>query len=443
MHKCRNVLLGAIILGLMPAAAIAQDEERSSLEDRIALLEAAIAELKSELAKEREDIVRVEQKADEVVTAIEVVTAANTPTNNGFRVGETRLGIGGIIDLDANVTDVAEGSIASGSIARDFYIPGATPIGGAEGQNVTDITAQASRIYFTADREVGKHNVSGRIELDFLGSLQGDERVVNSFSPRIRLAYVDVDGLRFGQDWTTFQNTAAIPESASFLVLSDGMVFIRQPLIRYTWGPWQFAIENGDTTVTSLPGARVEADSQRLPDAVVRYNMKGDYGDISFSALARELRGDVAGMVDDSKFGWALSASGRINLFEQDDIRFNIVGGEGVGRYVGLNATNAAFVSPTGELEPITTVGGLVAYRHVFGNSTWRTNFGWSGLFADNPDFSAPTVTKMIQSGFASLLFDIAPRVTVGGEALYGIREQDDGQTGDLFRFTFSTKYAF
>ncbi|MEM9234543.1 MAG: DcaP family trimeric outer membrane transporter, partial [Pseudomonadota bacterium] len=315
------------------------------------------------------------------------------------------------------------------------------PIGGDD-QTVTDFTAEASRLFVEAKREMNGQTVKGYVEMDFLGSLQGNERVSNSFSPRLRRAFVTVNGWLLGQEWSTFQNTTAIPESASFLTLSDGMVFIRQPQIRYTRGNFQIALENGDTTITSTTGARIEADSNAVPDVVLRYNAKGDYGNVSIAGIARQLRADLPGF-EEEDFGYGLSISGRLNAAGKDDIRFNLFGGEGLGRYVGLNAVNGAAVDPlTGNLEAISSYGGLIAYRHPFGD-TARVNIGYSGLWADNPDFAMPAMTKSVQSVYGAVLWDVAPKTTVGAELLLGTRENEAGDDGTLTRLTLSTKYAF
>jgi len=443
MTICFRKVLLAGAATMLPATGFAQDGD---LAERVATLEAMVEELKSELASERaetdEELVRLEAEASKAQPGVQDGSAAD-----GYSIGDTRFGFGGFVDLDAHVTHTSDGSIAGNSIARDFHIPSVTPIGGEE-STVTDFTAQASRFFFTAEDEVAGQNVSGRIELDFLGSLQGNERVSNSYSPRLRHAYLDVGNVRVGQTWSTFQNTSAIPESASFLVLSDGMVFIRQPQVRYTLGNWQFALENGDTTVTPVGGGRIEADTNTVPDLVARYNARGAYGNVSFAALGRQLRIEDGpagvGLVDDeSAFGWGLSASGRINLGERDDLRFNLVGGEGTGRYVGLNAVNGAAIDPAdGSLEAIPSYGGLIAWRHPFGE-TARFNLGYSGLFTDNPSFLPGSTTKQVQSVYGALLWDIAPGVTMGGEVLYGMRETEAGAEGEIARFTFSTKYAF
>lgn len=444
------LLAGAAVAvaGTAHGQATAQAADSDVLSARIEALEAALAELKAELAETRtrsdDTVQRLEARVDATETAQAARAAEEAAPAKGFQVGDTTVRVGGFVDLDLHVTELSDGSIGANSIARDFYIPPVTPVGGEKTQ-ATDLTAEATRFFFSANRNTGGRNVAAHIELDFLGSMQGDQRVSNSFSPRLRRAYLDVDGLRVGQDWSTFQNTSAIPESASFLVLSDGMVFERQPMVRYTTGPWQFAIENGNSTVTALSGGRVEADSNLLPDLVARYNMTGDFGNVSFAALGRQLRIDeMAGIAgEEETYGWGLSTAGRVKLGEKDDIRFNLTAGEGLGRYMGLNTINAAAVNPdTGSLDAITSYGGLIAWRHPFGD-TARFNVGYSGLFADNPDYAAPASTKQVQSAYSALLWDVAPAVTMGAEVLYGIRELESGDDGSITRFTFSTKYAF
>jgi hypothetical protein len=147
---------------------------------------------------------------------------------------------------------------------------------------------------------------------------------------------------RIGQDWSTFQNTAAIPESASFLALSDGMVFVRQAQIRYTNGNFQASLENTDTTVTPFGGGgRIESGDGAMPDLVARYNLRGDGVNVAFAGIARRLSAEVGG-IDGDAFGWGVSVQGRVSLTDTSDLRFSLTAGEGVGRYIGLNAINGA-----------------------------------------------------------------------------------------------------
>lgn len=433
-----KMMLRSLLLAGTTALVAGGGVGADDLEARIAALEAMVKELKSELNDER---ARTDQKIERIeAKPLSAPTAVGAPAS-GFNVGDVNVELGGFIDFDVHHTSLSDGAIGAASIARDFYIPGVTPIGG-EATSVTDFTAEPSRFFMKATKTVNGEKVMGYIEMDFLGSLQGDQRVSNSFSPRLRRAYVDFRGWRLGQEWTTFQNTSAIPESASFLVLSDGMVFIRQPQARFTRGNWQFAVENPDATITPSAGGRIEADSNVLPDVVARYDFKGDFGNVSIAALGRQLRLEAAGM-DEDTYGFGLSVSGRVKVGERDDIRFNLMGGEGMGRYVGLNAANGAAIDPvSGSLDAIASYGGHVAYRHPFGE-TARFNIGYSGLFIDNPDYLPGTQTKSVQSGYAAILWDPLPKVTMGAELMAGVRENEAGQDGTITRVTFSTKYAF
>ncbi len=431
----KNAFRLALLSGAASFFAFSASAQASDLEARVAELEAALAAVKSELASQKAqtdaDIVRIENVARTVEADKPVASS------DGFQVGDTTFKFSGFIDADTHVTHYSDGGpIASDSIARDFFIPSATPIGGQE-TTQTDLTAQATRFAITAQRPNGGKTITGHIEMDFLGSGQGNELVSSSFSPRLRRAYVDYNGWRVGQEWSTFQNTSSIPESASFLALSDGMVFVRQAQIRYSHGPWQFSIENPNTT--SLNFGNV--DENVLPDLVGRYNHAGDFGNISISAIARQLRTENAAL-DEEVFGWGISAAGRIRMGEQDDIRFSLTGGEGLGRYIGLAASRATALDVDGDLEAIASYGGLIAWRHPFGE-TARFNVGYSGLFIDNPDFLGGAVNQSVQSAFGAVLWDIAPKLTVGTELLYGMRELESGADGTITRFTFSTKYAF
>lgn len=431
-------MLKGLKLGLLSSAALAMtgiaSADGSDIEDRIAALEAMVADLKAELAAERADMDDAIVRLDKVERA--APTDRTVATNTGFMVGDTTFKLSGFIDVDAHATTLSDGGIGSNSIARDFYIPGATPIGSDE-TSFTDITAQASRFAVTAQKPVGDKTVTGYLELDFLGSAQGNELVSSSFSPRLRRAYIDYGNWRVGQEWSTFQNTSAIPESASFLALSDGMVFVRQAQLRYTHGNWQFAIENPNTTSLNI-GSR---DENLLPDVIARYNMKGDFGNISIAGIARQLRADL-GPTEEETFGYGLSVAGRVKVGEKDDIRFNLTGGEGLGRYIGLAASRATALDPNGDLEAIPSYGGLIAWRHPFGD-TARFNVGYSGLFIDNPSYLGGGATSSVQSAYGAVLWDIAPKVTTGVEFMHGIRELESGAEGEISRLTFSTKYAF
>ena len=440
----RAALSASACAAALNAGAVAQSAE--DLEARLAALEAMVAELRGELDAARAENADMGERVIELETREPApVTAAASPPGAGFRAGNTTITYGGFIDVDAHVTELSDGDLAPNSIARDFYIPGATPVGGSgESEPDFDFTAQGTRFFFATETPTDLGEVTSRIEFDFLGSPGGNERVSNSYNPRLRVAWAQLGNWRVGQDWSTFQNTAAIPESASFLVASDGMVFVRQAQIRYTRGNVQFALENADTTVTPFGGgSRIEMGDGALPDIVARYNLNSDDTNIAFAAIARRLSAEGAG-IDGEAFGWGLSVQGRVGVAERSDVRFALTGGEGVGRYIGLNAVNGAVATAGGEIEPIPVIGGLIAFRQEFGANANRFNLGVSLLQADNDTaLTGMSATRQVRSAFGALMVPIGPGVTLGAEVLIGERELENGTTGALTRATVSTKYTF
>lgn len=435
-----------LLVGIASSFAPMATAQSSSTEARLQALEAMVNQLRAELAAEKaqtdSDLIVLEKKAATIIAP----AASGAKAGSGFTVGDTTFKLGGFVDFDAHVSRFSDGAPASSSAGRDFHIPFTTAVGdGSNTETVTDFTAQATRFSVSAARDVGGKKATAHIETDFLVTGQGNERITNSFSPRLRRAYIDYDGLRIGQEWSTFQNTSAIPESASFFVLTEGQVFIRQPIIRYTKGNFQVALENGNATVIPVGGASplgVEEDNNTIPDVVARYNLKGDYGNISLSAIGRQLRSNAPGSDAESDLGWGLSAAGRLNVGE-GDVRFSLTGGEGLGRYIGLNTIAGGAINPlTGDVESIASIGGHIAYRHPITDNT-RFSVGVSQLSIDNEEFALGSITDRARSAYGALFWDVIPKVTFGIEGLYGDRRTEDGTDGDLTRFTFSTKYGF
>lgn len=435
-HSFKVLLLVSVATAFAPIASA----QTSSTEARLQTLEAMVAQLRAELAAEKaqtdSDLILLERKTE---------TIAAPAAAKSVSAGGTNFKVSGFIDLDAHVTSLSEGGPPSANrLDRDFYIPSLIPTsdGSGESSTFTDFTARSSRLRIHGDREHNGDKLTGLVEMDFLTTNDGNQRVTSSFSPRLRRAFVDYKGFRVGQEWTTFQNLSSIPESASFLAASDGMIFNRQAMIRYTNGPFQIALENGNATVTNIGGARIEADGNTIPDVIARYNHKGDFGNISFAGIYRQLRLEN-GPIDDSTSGFAASVSGRVNVGE-GNIRFGLSGGDGLGRYIGLNALRGAAINPmTLELEAISSFGGHVALQYPVGEKS-RFNIGYSGLFADHPEFLEGTgAIEQVQSGFAALMWDVAPKMTLGVEGMYGVNELENGNDGNLSRVTFSTRYNF
>ncbi|QBJ63589.1 DcaP family trimeric outer membrane transporter [Pseudoalteromonas sp. DL-6] len=377
--------------------------------------------------------------------AASAVLYALSSTAYAAKIGDTEFTYGGYIKLDAMWSDYSAGAPAGTSVGRDFYVPSTLTVGNDNSSDaVFDMHARESRFNFgTATLLDNGKTVKTKIELDFLASAPGgNERVSNSYSPRIRHAFISYDGWLFGQTWSNFQNVGALPEALDFVGPAEGTVFVRQSQIKYTTGAWSFSLENPESTITTAGGGMAVTDDASLPDFTARYTHNADWGNFVVTALARQLTYKVGGVdADETSFG--VSASGMVKLGE-DNLKFMLTQGKGLGRYVGLNVARGAVLNGD-DLDAIDSTSGFIAYQHKW-NSQWRSTFLYSFLSADNDEnllamYGDPTESS--QSYSANILYSPVKRLTFGAEFKHAERELESGVDGDLDRLQFSVKYAF
>ncbi|NKF52443.1 porin [Shewanella sp. WXL01] len=361
---------------------------------------------------------------------------------SGASVADTEMTFGGYVKADVMFSSYGNGAPDSGQLSRQFYVPGTIYGSEGNGKQVVDFQARESRFNFKTVTDVDGHTLTGFIELDFMTHSDGNERVSNSYSPRIRHAFVSYDNWTIGQTWSTFQNPGALPENLDFVGAADGAVFVRQSMIRYTNGNWQFAVENPETTVTpNGGGTRITSGSGIVPDVVARYNLKTDSGaKVSFSGIVRQLNVDNA-TIDSTEMAYGASVAGMIPV-GGDDIKFSATYGTGLGRYVALNYANGGVINDKGEIEAITSLAGYASYRHWW-TDKWRSSFTLSGFKADNEvAFTGGGVNKTAYSGYINLLYSPSKPLTFGVEYMHALNEREDGSDGDLNRIMFSAKYV-
>ena len=459
----RCILLSATCLTASPA--LAQDASVDERLDRLeALVEGLIERLDAQAGEaEQQNAAQAAQNEamrQQAEAALEATRALETrqaemsaklvdpgvDNGDGFSVGKTRITYDGYVKFDAISQRTSGGQLPGNSILRDFLIPVAIPVGGEASGFDTDFSARQTRFLFKTETDVGTdHKLTGLIELDFNVTEGGNERISNSFTPRIRQALISYDNWTFGQGWSTFQNVGALPDTLDFIGVTPGTVFDRQPLVRYTNGGLQIAVEQPETVITAQDGSRVIAGDDQLPDVVGRYNWSGDWGNFTAAGIVRQLHvstDDLMG-VDDSAWGYGLSLSGKLKVGERDDFRFMATAGDGLGRYIGLNIVNDAAINMDGSLDPIFTYSGFAAYRHVWSDKL-RSNIAGAYFKADNPvQLTTNQVTDESWNGFVNLIWSPVGPINIGVELMYAERTLEDGRSGNLQRVQFSTQYNF
>lgn len=353
---------------------------------------------------------------------------------------------GGYAKFDAMFTDYSSGNTPDGnSLMRQFYYAPQIPLDdGSSADDITaDFQARETRINFRADtKTAGGDSITAFIEMDFFIHGDGNEVVSNSYSPRLRHAFIKYNKWTFGQTWSTFQDVAALPEALDFVGPAESTTFIRQAMVRYTTGGLELAAENPQTFVVG--GTR---DRSTIPDLIARYTFKfGDKGSfVKVAGLYRSLKiqDTTGGGSQADEAGYGLSASAKFMFGGGADLRAMVTYGDGVGRYVGLGFVPDGYVDTGGSIATAEMVAAFVALRVPFGNG-WRMNvmYGTTDIDYDN-DIAAVGLNDTGSSFHVNLIKNILPKLDVGAELIYGERDVIGGASGDFTRAQFSAKYAF
>ncbi|GAB2702631.1 DcaP family trimeric outer membrane transporter [Aliiglaciecola sp. 3_MG-2023] len=284
-------------------------------------------------------------------------------------------------DDGEHVTTVSLGGYAkvdlrhvNGDVAYQDYWVGNFPGGEATDTSHTGFNVRESRI----NMKVSHDDVSGFFEIDFYGG-GGNEIISNSSNVRIRHGFINYQNWLAGQTWSTFMPLNVIPETLDFGGPHVGEVFIRAVQLRYTYGNWQFAVENPETwgdddvgtpsSALGLTGDEADAD-ESIPDFVVRYNYQNDWGSFAVAGLLRKV--DQGGINETTA---ALNVSGKIDSVGKDDFRFQVTLGE-PGRYASTALTTDIVVNPDNQqIEVEQSLVYTLAYRHYWSETLRSTAF--------------------------------------------------------------------
>lgn len=490
ISKAYMLLASVASVSLMATDAEAATAKEKQLEARIDALERAFGSLQGELQSSRTEnadlkaqLTAATAQVSQVQAAVDTVQADQAakpaPAPDGFTSGNgaTRIKLGGYLKMVAAMSHFSNGSVTTNTLGRDFYLPQAIPTA-ATGRSFTteDFTAKQTRLWLNLDTNVAGHVVKGYLETDFQTTASaienvaagGSQRTTNGYTLALRRATMSVDRFTVGQDWTTFQYTAALPESTDYVGGSEGTIFVRQPLIRYT-APLSkqvslmVGVENPESALaTSGSAALLESGTDRLPDLTTRLTYSGARGEVSLARLVRQVRGEstgaalvnntsVAGAVGNglTKAGFGVSLGGKLflNPAKASDVRFIATYGQNIGRYVGLNfAPDAVYYPAINALTDVRVFAAL-ASAHLAIAPQVRANLMGSvqhvSYDAALPVASLAGLNKEAWSLAANLFWSPVKSIDLGLEYRHGERTLVSGANGQLDRVEFAAKYNF
>lgn len=107
-------------------------------------------------------------------------------------------------------------------------------------------TARYSRIRIAAQADVNNERLKGLVEFDF-NTKEGTEAVSNSKQTRLRLAYISYKNVVIGQTYSNLFSATAFPDTLDFVGPSESIVFIRQPILKFSKNNFSVSFENPES----------------------------------------------------------------------------------------------------------------------------------------------------------------------------------------------------
>ncbi len=351
---------------------------------------------------------------------------------------KTKMNVGGYVKLDAVYNDSTKGNdsgcsteLCGNAIPLESEVTGTDEI---------VFKAWESRFWMKTSTPSDYGMVKTHLEADFEGG-GGNQVASNSRHLRLRHAYGQIGGFLFGQTWSTFMHFPSMPETNDFGG-PIGVNFGRQPMIRYAAGlgeglTLKVAIENGELFYTG----GVE-DDEFMPDLVADFTWKPAWGDISVAALLRNLVIDNP-TTDESTMGYGVRFGASFKIGGMGKLATQVSYGDGVGRYSSSGAFRDAYIAADGSLEALNLLAGTVSYQQKWTNKVRSTVALGYGITDDPAEMAASTLAKEITSLHLNTFFNPVSSVRVGLEYIYAKKEAHNGESGDINRIMFSTRFMF
>jgi hypothetical protein len=281
---------------------------------------------------------------------------------------------------------------------------------------------------------------------------------------RVQTAWAELGNYGFGQYYTTFMDADVFPNTIEYWG-PNGMVFIRNPQLRYTpynkdgW-KWAMSLEAPGSALdtgkvseidTEAFGAYEVSSHTELPDFATHVRLDGDWGHAQLAGLLRKLSFDTpnrpGARPSGSETGYGVNLSGVLNTWGSDRIVAQFAIGKGIAGYMNDGGNDIAPErEPVPGLNPgaeaLESIGWLLFYDHYW-NDKWSSSIGYSEHSQDNSDGQLAEAYKKGDYALINLLYTPIKNFMVGAEGQWGSLEHNNGEKGEDSRIQFSSRYSF
>lgn len=310
--------------------------------------------------------------------------------------------------------------------------------------------ATTSRLYARAIVHSKRfhHPVVVFVDTDFRGGAQG------SYTPRLRSAYVNVAGLTFGRDVTTFCDLTAAPTTIDFQG-PNAYNFNFSTLIRYEMpfldNHMKFGVAAELPEVSATYGDLFEPIPQRMPDfpLYLQYMWGANReSHIRASAVLRNMYSyDNESSSTTSLFGWGVQFSGNIHVTRALQFFMNGVYGQGITPYIqDLTGSGLDFTpSPknSAKIQTMPMFGWQVAAQFNIMPSLFVSG-GYSMVQVQEKNgYYAEDQYRRGQYIFGNVFYSVTPRFKIAAEYLWAARKNMNGDHNHANRINLLFKYSF
>lgn len=393
-----------------------------------------VEQLRNEVKQLREMIEQQQQVQNKQIVALENNVKAAQVVSQAKDQSFARTKAGAEVTLYGNIRADLLYQSEGGSADRLYNQINSVPLKGHnESSDQLKSTLAATRLgldFKTADKDI-----SGKIEVDFLGANDG---------LRIRHAYFNYGQWLIGQTWSNFAVPDYMPETIDALGYVGGAVK-RDAQIRFTH---KFNAET--QLVTALEDSKDALSNMRIPVLSTRLNQS-----FADRAGALSLRGMVSEKrtVADNELAWGVGLGAKYDISAKTTLKADYYHVKGDSSLVSW--TNQGFaidanknIMALNQFDSIT-----VGVTQQF-NSQWRGTLGYGYMKADeNQDYirylNDPTkANKTLWQAWANVFYSPKKPLSFGLEYVYGERKAfvaaPNGQdTGEDNRFNAVAMYNF
>ncbi len=376
------------------------------------------------------------------VTALGQVAQAGT-------IDEPSLDIYGFVMMDA-IYDFNRSHPNWTAALRPSRIPVVCPGDpgcGKDGETTFSVRQTRLGVNSLIPTEIG--DLKSKFEFDMFG-VGPDE---GKTTIRLRHAYGELGQFLAGQTNSLFMDIDVFPNTIEYWG-PTGMIFFRNIQAR-----WTFMNQGGTKAAIALegPGSAIDygqvpedlidiegvSSRNQFPDLTAQYRMDASWGHFQAAGIVRSIGFDSADeSISDSLMGWGLNLSGVINTSEKDKILVQVAYGEGIANYFNDGGADLGPETVSGGAETLPILGFLLYYDKYW-SDRWSSSIGYSLTDQDNSEGQSAGSYKRGQYASANLLHYPAKNVMVGGEVIWGARENLNGDSANDSRLQFSAKYNF